>query len=320
MWADAPETCTSSPVREAVPEACRLCPRACGAPRTEEKAAGFCRSPLKPRLARAAAHFGEEPCISGTRGSGTLFFTGCHLACVFCQNHEISRCEVPGQAVSDDELRRIIDRLLEQGVHNLNFVSASHFIPAVARVLKAVRPPVPVVWNSSGYETVGQLRQLEGLVQVYLPDFKYGDEALGRRLSGVADYPAVALAALQEMLRQRGPYQMDADGLLQSGVMVRHLVLPGFIDNTLDVLDLLREHFAPGTLLLSLLNQYTPIAVLADSGQLDEYPSLKRRLTPEEWQRVWDYLRYSDWEDGYVQDLSSATEEMIPAFDGTGLA
>ena len=136
----------------------------------------------------------------------------------------------------------------------------------------------------------------------------------------MADYPAVALAALQEMLRQRGPYQMDADGLLQSGVMVRHLVLPGFIDNTLDVLDLLREHFAPGTLLLSLLNQYTPIAVLADSGQLDEYPSLKRRLTPEEWQRVWDYLRYSDWEDGYVQDLSSATEEMIPAFDGTGLA
>lgn len=321
MWADAPAApVRPSPAAEAVPEACRLCPRACGAPRTEEQAAGFCRSPLRPRLARAAAHFGEEPCISGTRGSGTLFFTGCHLACVFCQNHEISRCVIPGQAVSDGELRRIIDRLLEQGVHNLNFVSASHFIPAVARVLNAVQPPVPVVWNSSGYETVSQLRQLDGLVQVYLPDFKYGDEALGRQLSGVPDYPAVALKALQEMLRQRGPYRMDGDGLLKSGVLVRHLVLPGYIDNTLDVLDLLRDHFAPGTLLLSLLSQYTPIRALACTGRLDAFPSLKRRLQPEEWDRVWEYLRYSDWEDGYVQDLSSATEEMIPAFDGTGLA
>ncbi len=320
MWAEPEAAFSSGSGDPSAPALCRLCPRACGAPRTAEKAAGLCRSPLTPRLARAAAHFGEEPCISGTRGSGTLFFTGCHLSCVFCQNHEISRCEIPGRALSDRELEETIRRLLDRGVHNLNFVSASHFIPAVTRVLARLQLPVPVVWNSSGYETPEQLRQLDGLVQVYLPDFKYGDEALGRRLSGVPDYPSVALAALQEMIRQRGPCQMDQDGLLTSGVLVRHLILPGCIENTLDVLDLLRDNFAPGSFLLSLLSQYTPIRALAESGQLDDYPFLKRRLEPGEWQRVWDYIRYSDREDGYIQDLSSATEEMIPAFDGTGLS
>ncbi len=298
---------------------CRLCPRACGAVRDAKKGNGFCASPAVPQLIRAAAHFGEEPCLSGTRGSGTLFFTGCHLACVYCQNHTISRRLIPGYPADRDRLIRIIEGLLKQGVHNISFVSASHFSHPIAEVLKDLKLPVPVVWNCSGYESTEALKELDGLVQIYLPDFKYADETLGRRLSLAPDYPQTALKAVKEMLRQTGPYRMGDDGMLQSGVMIRHLILPGYIENTLRVIDVLEDDLPKGSFLFSLLGQYTPVRALCEAGRLNAFPSLKRRLTDEEFRRVWDYLSFSSIEDGYVQDPEAAGEEAIPAFDGTGL-
>ena len=298
---------------------CRLCPRACGALRDIEKGNGFCQSPSVPHLIRAAAHFGEEPCLSGSGGSGTLFFTGCHLACLYCQNHTISRREIPGYPVNDNQLIRIIGNLLEQGVHNISFVSASHFSRPIARVLKQLQLPVPVVWNCSGYESVDALKELEGLVQIYLPDFKYADEALGKQLSLAPQYPETALAAIREMLRQTGPYVMGEDGMLKSGVMIRHLILPGFIENSLRVIDFLEDKLPHGSFLFSLLAQYTPVSALVKSGKLQAFPSLERTLTQAEFQRVWDYLSFSSLEDGYVQEPDAAGEEAIPAFDGTGI-
>lgn len=298
---------------------CHQCPIQCNALRTEESGQGRCRSPYIPRLARAAAHFGEEPPISGQKGSGTLFFTGCHLACVYCQNHEISRLQIPGEPVDEVRLGRIIDGLLARGVHNISFVSASHFTEPIAAFLTRHPLPLPVVWNSSGYESVESLKRLEGLVQVYLPDFKYGDEALGRRLSGVPDYPGIALAAVKEMLRQTGPYELGAEGILEKGVLIRHLILPGFGENSLRVIDLLEDHLPKGAFLFSLLGQYTPIRALAEDAKLDEFPSLKRRLTEEEFDRIWQYLSFSSLEDGFVQGPEAAGEEAIPAFDGSGV-
>ena len=298
---------------------CRLCPRACGALRDGTAGAGFCRSPYTPQLIRAAAHFGEEPCISGSRGSGTLFFTGCHLACLYCQNQAISRRLIPGIPVTEDDLARTIEGLLAQGVHNISFVSASHFVRPIARLLKKLSLPVPVVWNCSGYESVSSLRELEGLVQIYLPDFKYADEALGRRLSQAPDYPETALLAVREMLRQTGPYRLGEDGLLKQGVLIRHLILPGFVENTLRVIDILEDELPKGAFLFSLLGQYTPVKALLAEGRLDAFPSLQRTLTPQEFKRAWDYLAFSSLEDGYVQEPEAAGEEAIPAFDGTGV-
>ena len=298
---------------------CQLCPRACSAPRSAEKGSGFCRSPYMPHLIRAAAHFGEEPCISGEKGSGTLFFTGCHLACVYCQNHKISRREIAGFPVSETQLERIIDSLLEQGVHNISFVSASHFSHPIAELLSRLSLPVPVVWNCSGYESTEALKELEGLVQIYLPDFKYAEEALGRKLSLAPDYPETALAAVKEMIRQTGPFQFGPDGLMKKGVLIRHLILPGYIENSLRVIDTLEDNLEKGSFLFSLLGQYTPIRDLVERGLLNDFPFLQRKLTQAEFERVWDYLSFSSLEDGYVQEPEAAGEEAIPAFDGTGL-
>lgn len=194
------------------------------------------------------------------------------------------------------------------------------FSRPIARFLERHPLPVPVVWNCSGYESISQLRELDGLVQIYLPDFKYADRDLGRKLSGVPDYPDIAEAALHEMLRQTGPFVLGENGLLSQGVVVRHLILPGFVENTLRVIDLLEDHFPKGHFLFSLLGQYTPIAELVQGGKLDAFPSLKRSVSEEEFSRVWDYLSFSSIEDGYVQDPSSSTEEAIPLFDGTGVA
>ena len=248
-----------------------------------------------------------------------MFFTGCHLSCIYCQNHTISRLGVPGTALKEDQLSRVIDRLLSQGVHNINFVSASHFTIQIAEYLEKNPPPVPVVWNSSAYESVESLKRLEGLVQVYLPDFKYADEKLGRMLSGVPDYPETALEAIQEMLRQTGPCLPDEEGILKKGVLVRHLILPGFIENSLRVIDILEDRLPKGSFLISLMGQYTPVRALKEEGKLDAFPSLKRTLSAEEFDRVWQYLCFSTLEDGYIQEPDAAGEESIPAFDGSGV-
>ena len=285
---------------------CSICPRKCGALR-DGTHTGFCGVGPDPVVARAAPHFWEEPCISGARGSGAVFFSGCTLRCLFCQNHDIS-AGGKGKTVTADRLREIFRELEAQGVHNIDLVTASHFLPAVLRALEP-QPAIPVVWNTGGYESPLALKALEGRVQVYLPDMKYMDGALAAALSGAADYPAVARAAILEMYRQTGPYRLDEDGMLVRGVMIRHLVLPGQLDNTFSVLDWIADTFKPGQVLVSLMGQYTPNG----AGGPD------RRLTAEEYRRAADYMAALGLLEGYTQELSSAESEYTPPFDGTGV-
>ena len=290
---------------------CNDCPRQCGAKRDDASPGGICRSPLLPRVARAAPHFGEEPCISGTKGSGTVFFTGCNLRCVFCQNREISRGE-GGVPLTLSELRDTMLRLRDQGVHNINLVTGAHFVRAIAQALEGLELGIPVVWNSSGYESVESLRRLEGLVQVYLPDFKYWKSEPAKRYSLAADYPKVAATAIREMYRQTGPYRMDETGMLQRGVLIRHLILPGQDLNAMDVMDFAAEEFPEGSVLFSLMSQYTPMP------GLERFPELQQRIDSETNQRLIAYMEKLGLE-GYCQDVDAATDEMIPDFDGTGV-
>ena len=290
---------------------CYDCPRQCGAKRGPELPGGFCRSPSLPVLSRAAPHYGEEPCISGQRGSGAVFFTGCSLRCVFCQNSRISRGGV-GETVTVSRLREILLRLRDQGVHNINLVTASHFVRPVAQALEGLDLGIPVVWNSSGYESVESLRLLEGLVQVYLPDFKYWKRDLARRYSLAEDYPETAAAAIREMFRQTGPYELDEDGMLRKGMMIRHLILPGQDLNAMDVIDFAADEFPPGSVLFSLMSQYTPMP------GLERFPELRERVDQETNLRLIAYLQKRGLE-GYWQEPEAAGEESIPAFDGTGL-
>ena len=289
---------------------CRACPRNCGAARDEREGAGYCREGLAPRIARAAPHFWEEPPVSGERGSGTVFFSGCGLGCVYCQNSVISRGGA-GERVTAERLREIYWELIGQGVHNINLVTASHFIDAVEDSLKEPLP-VPVVWNSGGYESVDTLRRLEGKVQVYLPDMKYSLREPAARYSSAPDYPERAREAILEMYRQRGPYVLE-DGLIKSGVIIRHLVLPGTMENTRGVIDWVAETFPPGQVMFSLMSQYTP------AGRAREFPELARRLTEGEYREAMEYMEAAGIEDGFYQELSSAKEEYTPDFDLTGV-
>lgn len=291
---------------------CSNCPRRCGVLRTENSSSGLCASPALPRIARAAPHFGEEPCISGERGSGAIFFTGCNLKCVFCQNHEISRGLV-GKSVSVQELRDIMLRLRDEGVHNINLVTAGHFARSVAQALDGLELGIPVVWNSSGYESVETLKMLEGLVQVYMPDYKYAKNALAKRCSAAEDYPGVAAAAIREMYRQRGDFVLDEEGMLTSGLLIRHLILPGQELNSMDVIDFVAEEFPGDAVLFSLMSQYTPMP------GAERVPGLERTVSREENELLIAYMQRRGIENGFWQDVESAGDEQIPDFDGTGL-
>ncbi len=291
---------------------CCDCPRACGAKRADDVPAGLCQSAALPRIARAAPHFGEEPCISGERGSGAVFFTGCSLRCVFCQNRDISRGQ-GGKRVTAGELRGIMLRLRDEGVHNINLVTGTHFVREIERALDGLELGIPVVWNSSGYESVESLRRLEGLVQVYMPDYKYTDTALAKRYSAAGDYPAAAAAAIREMYRQRGAYALDDEGMLRSGLLIRHLIMPGQTENAMNVIDFVADEFPPGSVLFSLMSQYTPMP------GLEAFPELEKRVTAEENELLIDYMQKRGISDGYWQETDSATDEMIPDFDGTGV-
>lgn len=290
---------------------CNLCPRRCGAERSIGKT-GFCGAPEAPVVARAAPHYGEEPCISGTRGSGAVFFAGCSLRCVFCQNYALSRGDL-GKEITVARLRDIFKELRDQGVHNINLVTPGHYARAIVQALDGLELGIPVVWNSSGYESVETLRMLEGLVQIYLPDLKYADAALAARYSAAADYPELAKAAILEMFRQTGPFRMDGDGLLQSGVVIRHLILPEQAENSRRVIDWVSDTFAPGEVLFSLMSQYTPM------GELAAYPELRRTVSPALNDAIYAHLLASRIEDGFYQELGAATGDMIPKFDGTGV-
>lgn len=241
-----------------------------------------------------------------------MFFSGCNLRCVFCQNRTISRGE-HGKEITVAQLRDIFLRLRDEGVHNINLVTPSHYTRQIAEALSGLELGIPVVWNSSGYECVETLRMLDGLVQVYLPDLKYALSEPATRYSAAADYPQVARAAVLEMYRQTGPFRLDEDGMLQRGVLIRHLILPQQAENTRRVIDWVGETFAPGQVLFSLMSQYTPV------GDLAQWPELQHPISPELNDEMYQYLIESPIADGFYQDLDAATGDMIPAFDGTGV-
>ena len=291
---------------------CNDCPRKCNARRNDTAAGGVCLSPALPRVTRAAPHFGEEPCVSGTRGSGAVFFSGCNLRCVFCQNREISR-KSTGDTLTVPALRDMLLRLRDTGVHNINLVTGSHFVRPIAEALSGLELGIPVVWNSSGYESVETLKMLEGLVQVYMPDFKYWKSEPAKRYSAAGDYPETAKAAIREMFRQRGAYVLDESGLLRSGLLIRHLILPGQELAAMDVMDFAAEEFPAGSILFSLMSQYTPMP------GLERFPELQNRISKETNDNLIAYMQRLGLE-GYCQEPEAATEEMIPAFDGTGVS
>ena len=289
---------------------CNLCPRRCAALRTDTRGEGRCAMPSLPVVARAALHQWEEPPLSGARGAGTVFFSGCPLGCVFCQNESISH-ENFGRPISVERLRAIFQELIDQGAHNIDLVNPTHFAHAVLQALEEPLP-VPVVWNSGGYDTLETLRALEGKVDVYLPDLKYLRSETAARYSDAPDYPEAACAAILEMYRQTGPCVYDGDGLLRRGVIIRHLILPGRLSETKEVMDWVAEHFAPGQVLFSLMSQYIPW------GRAGEFPEIDRKLRPSEARSArqdMDALGLT----GFTQEDSSAESAFIPAFDLTGV-
>lgn len=285
---------------------CNLCPRNCNAERTDKIGNGFCKCTLTPKVARIAPHFWEEPCISGTMGSGAVFFSGCHLKCVFCQNYEISALN-NGREITPSELADNYKRLEEQGVHNINLVSACHFIPAVIESFEIYKPKIPIVYNSSGYEKAETLKMLEGLVDIYLPDFKYSDNSLATEYSFAPDYCRTAQSAIDEMIRQVGTPVINDDGIMQKGVIVRHLILPNHTKNSIGVLDILKKRYDE-KILVSLMGQYIP------HGRADRFEKLSRKITKREYKKVADYLLGLEL-DGFMQELTSADEKYIPKWD-----
>ncbi len=289
--------------------ACRLCPRLCGLPRNGNTP---CGATEELRIARAALHRWEEPPISGKNGSGAVFFTGCPLRCRYCQNHEISAGLLPGRAVTPEELSQIFFRLIEQGAHNINLVTPTHFVPGIRQALLHKKLPVPVVYNTSGYERAETLKSLEGLVDVYLPDLKYAQPALARDLSGAEDYPETAVKAIQEMLRQAGPPVYDGAGMMTRGVLIRHLILPGHTKNSMAVLERIARDF-PGVP-VSLMAQYTPWGQAREPGGVPGYPELSRPITRRELHKVQEAL-FSLNLGGFVQSRKAMGGDFIPAWD-----
>lgn len=289
---------------------CAICPRQCHAERSDIEGYGYCGMPSAPMIARAALHYGEEPCISGTRGSGTVFFSGCTLRCCFCQNYVISH-KNDGKRVTIERLAEIFRELETAGAHNINLVNPCHYAVSIRKALELYRPKIPIVYNSSGYERVETLKMMEGFVDVYLPDCKYVDENLSLTLSGAQDYFSVASGAILEMARQTGVAAFDQSGMMLKGTMVRHLVLPGHTRNSMEVLDWLAS--IKESIWVSLMFQYTPC------GDVSQFKELQRRLTNRECEKVWNYMESLGIVNGYVQDRKSAGTHMIPAFDLTGV-
>ena len=290
------------------PYICSACPRSCNVLRAQT-GNGFCRMGADPVIARAAPHYDEEPVISGRRGSGAIFFSGCSLRCRFCQNYPISHGNF-GKVVSVERLRNIYFELIDRGVHNINLVNPTHFSDAILESL-ADGLPVPVVWNSGGYEKVDNLRRFDGKIQVYLPDLKYIDPYSAGKYASAANYFEYAGPALKEMLRQTGPVELDDDGMIRRGTIIRHLILPGRAEESMAILDWIAAEM-PGAW-VSLMAQYLPF------GDVHGVDALERRLYPEEYDAVVDHLLALGLEDGFVQELSSSDEKYIPAFDLTGI-
>lgn len=285
-----------------------MCPRGCHVKRQDGER-GYCGMTQDIVIARAALHFWEEPCISGSKGSGAVFFTGCPLRCVFCQNHKIAIGKV-GKAVSIERLVEIFFELKEKGANNINLVTPTHYVPQLCDALKYAKKKgldIPIVYNTGSYERVETLRMLEGLVDVYLPDCKYKSSELSGKYSNAPDYFEIADAALEEMVRQVGEPDFDADGMIKKGVIVRHMVLPGCTKDSKDVLKHLYSKYG-NSIYISIMNQYTPV------GELIKYPELKRKVTKREYDKVIDYAIDIGIENGFIQEGDTAKESFIPDF------
>ena len=288
---------------------CSICPRNCGINRAETQ--GLCAVGEKIRVARAAPHFWEEPCISGENGSGTVFFSGCNLGCVYCQNYDVSH-NAFGKEVSEDGLKRIFDALIEKGVHNLNLVTPTHFVPMLAKVLREYNSPVPVVYNSSGYEKAETLKMLEGLVDIYLPDLKYFDSLPAEKYSGAGDYFEFASKEILEMHRQVGLLETDENGIARKGMIIRHMVLPGNISQAVKVFEWVAENL-PIETYISVMRQYTPY------GKAVDMPPINRRLSGREYKIVKEKILDMGFENCYFQSKDSAEENFIPDFNLEGV-
>lgn len=292
---------------------CMICPRNCGIDRTQTTD-GYCHTGKNPKISLVSVHHWEEPCISGTKGSGTIFFTGCNLKCIFCQNYTISS-ENYGKEVSIEQLAEIYLKQQKKGVHNINLVTPSHFLPQIRQSLLLAKKnglSIPIVYNTNAYEKVEYLKSLEGLIDIYLPDFKYFSSDLSKQFSGARDYFQIAANAILEMVRQTGVNQFDKQGLLKKGVIIRHLILPNCRKDSEKILDWIKNNLG-NQVYVSLLNQYTPMYFAK------ERQTLNRRLTSFEYQKVADYFLKIGLENGYLQKKSSATETYIPIFDLTGI-
>lgn len=294
-------------------KSCELCPRRCKADRLSGET-GFCGADDKLYLARAALHFWEEPCISGEKGSGTVFFSGCNLRCVFCQNHEISRMDSKKE-VTVERLSEIFLELQEKGALNINLVTPTHYIPQIIEALDIAKEKglvLPVVYNTSGYEAVESLKRLDGYVQVYLPDFKYMDGELSKKYSSAPDYPEKAKLALDEMVRQAGEAEFSEDGIIRKGVIVRHLVLPNHTDDSKNVISYLYNRYGD-SIFVSIMNQYTPLK------QVEKIPDLNRKITDGEYDEVVDFAISLGLENGFIQEGETQSESFIPPFDFEGV-
>lgn len=294
-------------------ENCTLCPRECGVNRAAGEI-GFCGQTSILRAGRAALHHWEEPCLSGSRGSGTVFFSGCTLGCQFCQNYALSRGK-EGVALTKERLTEIFLELQQKGAHNINLVTGSHFAPQIAISLKQAKEEglcIPVVWNCGGYEKASTLKLLEGLVDIYLPDFKYVDDEYAKRFSTAPDYAKWATESLDEMIRQVGEPQFDEEGIMKKGVIVRHLMLPGLLYDTKCVLKLLHERYGK-SIMISIMNQYTPMP------QVKGDPYLDRPLPEGHDERALAYAKELGIKQGFFQEEGTVSESFIPAFNGEGI-
>lgn len=288
---------------------CNTCPRRCNIDRDEN--VGVCGVTSEYKVARAALHHWEEPCISGSRGSGTVFFSGCAMKCVYCQNYEISK-NTFGKVISEERLIEIFKELEEKQAHNINLVNPTHYSLQLFETLKKYRPSVPVVWNTGGYDSVETLKKSEGTVDVFLTDIKYADDSVALKYSGVKNYFNTATSAVLEMHRQVGENVFDEDGIMQKGLIVRHLVLPGNVSQAFRVMDWVKANL-PSDTVISLMSQYTPCARAA------EYPTINRKLSEREYDLVLDYALKLDFENVFIQEHESSSTEFIPEFDLEGV-
>ena len=289
-----------------------LCPRNCGADRT--KTTGFCGQSDKLYAARASLHMWEEPCISGESGSGTVFFTGCNLGCVYCQNREIANEHI-GFEITAERLAEIFLEQQDRGANNINLVTPTHYAPHIIRALDMVRGKllkIPVLYNCGGYESVETLKMLEGYIDIYMPDFKYMDGEIAKKYSNAADYPEAAKAAVAEMVRQTGKCRFDENGIMQRGTLVRNLVLPSYTENSKQVIEYIYNTYG-GSIYMSIMNQYTPMQ------NIKAYPELNRTVTAAEYDAVVDFAVELGVENAFVQEGGAVSESFIPLFDGEGI-